>query len=71
MYHRKNTGNLVGGGSARPVSDTPELIAEFLNEAFETNDPVYITKGVGIAARSIASSSSAAMAPVISAPAAS
>src|SRR5260370_6805313 len=31
--------------------DTPELVAAFLNEAFETNDPVYITKAVGIAAR--------------------
>jgi probable addiction module antidote protein len=31
--------------------DTPELVAEFLNEAFETNDPVYITKAVGVAAR--------------------
>jgi probable addiction module antidote protein len=31
--------------------DTPETIAEFLNEAFETGDSAYITKAVGIAAR--------------------
>jgi probable addiction module antidote protein len=31
--------------------DTPETIAEFLNEAFETGDSAYITKAIGIAAR--------------------
>jgi probable addiction module antidote protein len=31
--------------------DTPETIAEFLNEAFETGDSAYVTKAVGIAAR--------------------
>ena len=33
------------------ISTRRKLVAEFLNEAFETNDPVYITKAVGIAAR--------------------
>lgn len=31
--------------------DTPEVIAEFLNEAFETNDSAFITKAIGIVAR--------------------
>jgi probable addiction module antidote protein len=31
--------------------DTPEMIAEFLNEAFETRDSAYITKAIGIVAR--------------------
>ena len=31
--------------------DTPETIAEFLNEAFETGDSAHITKAIGIAAR--------------------
>ncbi len=31
--------------------DTPEVIAEFLNEAFETNDAAVITKAIGAVAR--------------------
>ena len=30
---------------------TPESIAEFLNEAFETNDPALIAKTIGVVAR--------------------
>jgi probable addiction module antidote protein len=30
---------------------TAEDVAEFLNEAFETNDPTFITKAIGIAAK--------------------
>ena len=36
---------------AAEYPDTPETIAEFLNEAFETGDSAYITKAIGIAAR--------------------
>ncbi|MPZ58732.1 MAG: putative addiction module antidote protein [Rhizobiales bacterium] len=31
--------------------DDPETIVEFLSEALETNDPAYIAKAIGIAAR--------------------
>ena len=31
--------------------DTPEAIAEYLSAAFETNDPSFIAKAVGTAAR--------------------
>jgi probable addiction module antidote protein len=31
--------------------DSPDMIAEFLNEAFETHDSTYITKAIGIVAR--------------------
>jgi probable addiction module antidote protein len=35
-----------------PRFGTPEGIAEFLNEAFETNDPVLIVRKIGVVARS-------------------
>ncbi len=31
--------------------DTPEMIAEFLNQAIETKDIAFITKAIGIVAR--------------------
>lgn len=31
--------------------DTPEAIEYFLNDAFETGDPVYISKALGVVAR--------------------
>jgi probable addiction module antidote protein len=34
-----------------PRFDTPESIAEFLNEAFETNDPALIVRTIGLVAR--------------------
>jgi probable addiction module antidote protein len=35
-----------------PRFGTPEGIAEFLNEAFETNDPALIVRKIGVVARS-------------------
>jgi probable addiction module antidote protein len=34
-----------------PRFSTPESIAEFLNEAFETNDPALIVRTIGVVAR--------------------
>jgi probable addiction module antidote protein len=34
-----------------PRFGTPESIAEFLNEAFETNDPALIARTIGVVAR--------------------
>jgi probable addiction module antidote protein len=34
-----------------PRFSTPESIAEFLNEAFETNDPALIARRIGVVAR--------------------
>jgi probable addiction module antidote protein len=34
-----------------PRFGTPESIAEFLNEAFETNDPAVIVRRIGVVAR--------------------
>jgi probable addiction module antidote protein len=34
-----------------PRFSTPESIAEFLNEAFETNDPALIARTIGVVAR--------------------
>jgi probable addiction module antidote protein len=36
---------------AAETLDTPEAIAEYLSAAFETNDPSFIAKAVGTAAR--------------------
>ena len=36
---------------AAETLDTPEAVAEFLSAAFETNDPSFIAKAVGTAAR--------------------
>jgi probable addiction module antidote protein len=36
---------------AAEVLDTPEAIAEYLSAALETNDPSFITRAIGTAAR--------------------
>jgi probable addiction module antidote protein len=38
-------------GAPDPRFDTPEGIVEFLNEAFETNDPAVIVRRIGVVAR--------------------
>ncbi len=41
----------TGPFDAAEYLNTPADVAEFLNEAFETNDPAFITKAIGIAAK--------------------
>jgi probable addiction module antidote protein len=38
-------------GAPDPRFGSPEGIAEFLNEAFETNDPALIVRRIGVVAR--------------------
>ena len=46
--------------------DTPEMIAAYLTEAFESGDHVLITKAIGAAARSASRSSAAQTWPWVS-----
>lgn len=41
----------VGAWDSAEVLDTPEAIEEYLAAAFETEDPVFIAKALGVVAR--------------------